>query len=278
MRLAEFLDDLLVVIVLYRTNSNPSAAYLSVASALNDSSSAPEIFLYDNSPGPLLSSFGRASYIHDQDNPGISRAYNRAALHARSVNKHWMLFLDQDTSVDAILFKEMAEAIESHPQAVAFVARMEDKKGLLSPFIFTFGRGRRIKKLNQCILPLERYKFINSGLFVKESAFTSVGGYDERIPLDFSDISFGRRLAKVCDYFVVLDVSLKHSFSATEEIPAEHALRRFSHFCTGALTIGKESISIYPYYLAAFLHAVKLSFRHRDFRFFATLFYHVIHG
>lgn len=278
MGLAEFLNDLLVVIVLYRTNSNPSLAYLSLVSAFNDSSSSPEIFLYDNSPWPLHSSFGSATYIHDQDNPGISRAYNRAALHARSLNKHWMLFLDQDTSVDGTLFKKMAQAIESHPQGVAFVARMYDKNGLLSPFIFSFGRGRRIKRLHQCILPLKQYKFINSGLFVKESAFTSVGGYDERIPLDFSDISFGRRLANVCDHFVVLDVSLKHSFSATEEIPAEHALRRFSHFCTGALTLGKESRSIYPYYLAAFLHAAKLRFRHRDFRFFATLFYHVIHG
>lgn len=276
MDLSDFLSELLIVVVFYKTKPRDAVALSSLNAALRDATTAPHIFLYDNGPDPSPLVQENATYIHDPENGGVSRAYNRASDHASHMNKKWMLLLDQDTSVSITLFSQMIEALSRHPLCPAFVPRIIDKKGLLSPFRFKFGRGKRIASIGE-IAPLRGYRFINSGLFVRQSAFSAAGGYDERIPLDFSDISFGNRLEKLTDHVVVLDVSLRHSFSDNERIHVEEALARFRHYCAAALLMAKVSGSVFLRF-NVLARGFSLAIRYRDHRFLATSFHHTLYG
>ena len=188
MDLHRFLEDLLIVVVLFKTKPEDSVTYSCLDLAFRSASVIPEILLYDNSPAPANIKGKNITYIHDPCNKGVGHAYNNAAIHARGRQKNWMLLLDQDTRVDAALFDHMETAIRTHPSSVAFVPGIRDKIGLLSPFRFSGGRGRRIVAPGG-VLPLKTHRFINSGLLINCSAFTRAGGYDERIPLDFSQVT-----------------------------------------------------------------------------------------
>jgi len=275
MDLSEFLSELLIVVVLYKTKPVDAVAWRSVNTALHDSSTAPHVFIYDNSPDPSPVVQQNVTYIHDPENGGVSRAYNRASDHASGMDKKWMLLLDQDTSVTATLFSQMTEALSAHPSSLAFVPRIIDKKGMLSPFRFKYGRGKRITSIGE-VAPLRDYRFINSGLFVRQSAFSAAGGYDDRIPLDFSDISFGTRLKKLTDHVVVLDVSLQHSFSDNERLHVEDALARFRRYCAGAVLMSKTSGSTFLRF-NMLARGFSLTLRYRDHRFLAISFHHTLY-
>lgn len=275
MELPHFLDELLVVIVLYRMKPAESAAYTSVRTALNNYSALAEIFIYDNSPTSAAVNRDSVTYYHDPSNSGVSKAYNHASIHAQANGKAWLLFLDQDTSVTLDFFRSLAKAIAVHPESVAFVPRMMDEKGMLSPFRFSHGRGKRVSSIAET-LSLEQYRFINSGLFIRFSAFVGAGGYNPQIPLDFSDIEFGCRLKKVTDHFRIIDVPLRHGFSGNDD-NAEASLKRFRFFCLGAAVMGKESNHFFLYMMHTFVRACHLSFRHKDVRFLRE-FFQRIHG
>lgn len=271
MDLRNFLDQLLVVIVIFKIRPEETVALKSLQTAFNVLQSFPDIFLYDNSPHPSQVPGNSITYIHDPLNSGVSRAYNAAAVHAASKGKQWLLLLDQDTHVSAALFEKFGSALHAHPRSVIFVPLLMDARGLLSPFRFERGRGRRIDH-PPGRLPLEKYRFVNSGILVRHSAFLSAGGYDERIPLDFSDISFGERLKSITKHFDVIDVPLQHHFSNEHGVSLEDALARFQYFCTGALRVGRNSGALYLYLLRIFLRAGQLSLRYKNPRFIFRLF------
>lgn len=267
----EFFSEVVVVIVLYKQEPVRSAAYTSLREALMTFPSAPEVFVYDNSPVPAYVEGHAITYFHDAENSGVSRAYNRAVAFAAEKRKNWMLFLDQDTTIQASLFEKFREAVAAHPGSVAFVPRMKDRKGLVSPFYFAAARGKRIQKSNSC-LPLEKFRFVNSGLLIHLPAFLQAGGYDERIPLDFSDISFGQRLLGVTDHFRVIDVTLFHRLSATEHLPLTEVITRFRSFCHGAFAMGKASHDLNLYRMRAFLRAFHLACRYLTLTFIKIAF------
>lgn len=276
MDLQKFLTDLLVVIVLFRRKPEQSIAYSSLQTAFKILPQVPELLIYDNSPDSA-STNDAMTYIHDPQNSGVSRAYNTASVRAGARSKKWMIFLDHDTRVEPALFQKLADATSKHPKSLAFVPRLTDEKGLVSPFYFASAKGRRIK-VTTVTLPLDKYRFINSGLLISHSAFVAAGGYDENIPLDFSDICFGERLKKVTDHFRIIDITLSHGFSDNEKIPVEAALARFGFFCTGAMAMGYISGNVRLYFMRAFMHAWHLCFRYKDFRFVIRLFQQPIHG
>jgi GT2 family glycosyltransferase len=262
----DFLSDVLVVIVLFKTKPDESAACTSLRTALNISTAFPEIFIYDNSPHATPPTGRHITYHHDPANSGVSRAYNTASRHAGLKGKKWMLLLDQDTVVGRGYFEKLEEATKSEPGCVAFVPLVMDSVGLLSPFYFSRGKGKRMLNASGH-LSFSKHRFVNSGLLIRCSAFVAAGGYDEAIPLDFSDIAFGQRLRSVTEHFCVVNFPLKHGFSGNERPNAEDALARFHYFCAGAYAMGKNAGFFNPYFLRAALRALNLFFRYKDPRF-----------
>lgn len=268
----DFLSELLVVIVLYRKKPEESMALSSLELVLRNCASAPAILIYDNSPLPARYLGDHLTYRHDPLNRGTSYAYNQAALHAREESKTWMLLLDQDTQIDTNFLSNLVEIAGTDSDSVVFVPRIYDSKGLLSPFRFARGRGKRIHACPD-VLPLNRYRFVNSGLLIRVTAFEAAGGYDERVPLDFSDICFGERLwsQNVTDHVRVVETSLTHAFSDNEDVPLEHALNRFKFFQKGSIAMGKYSGSTFLYAFNTFLRACRLSIRYYNLRFLILL-------
>jgi GT2 family glycosyltransferase len=196
----------------------------------------------------------------------VSKAYNEAAYYAEGLKKKWMLLLDQDTyQIDEFILK-LPEAIQQNSESLAFVPVLVDKYSPVSPFRWSLGRGIRTK-VTQLKLSLKKFRFMNSGLFIKTEAFQNAYGYPESIPLDFSDIAFGERLKMVTDHFVVIPTELRHSFSTSEKMRADAARHRYHYFCVGAFAMGEEYGPYLLYYLRAFLRGLKLSvkFKHAGF-------------
>jgi GT2 family glycosyltransferase len=272
----KLLENLLVVIVLFKQKPEQSTAYHSLHDALGNFYSFPEIFIYDNSPASSRAE-PHITYIHDPANSGVSKAYNQASMVARRKNKKWMMLLDQDTRVEAEVFEKWSGALTTHPEAVAFVPVIKDRKGIISPFRFSRGRGKRTSVF-QKKFSLEKYRFINSGLFIRNDAFVQAGGYDEDIPLDFSDISFGERLRAVTDHFVMIDVSLLHALSGSEKLPLSEALGRFHYFCKGASAMGKKTGRAQLFSLRAFFRASHLCVRYRNSSFLKIFNQSFLHG
>lgn len=277
MKACEFLDDLLIVIVLYEKKPHTAAAYTSIHTALNKFPSFPRIFIYDNSPEASPVETQQITYLHDPANSGVSKAYNKASLLALKEHKKWMLFLDQDTLFEESFFRKLTEALSRHPECPVFVPEMVDDKGLVSPFYFTAGRAKRLKGTRKAF-PLKDYRFINSGLLIRSSAFREAGGYDETIPLDFSDIDFGERLKKITHYFAVVDVRLKHNLSSTAKLPLKDALARFHYFCIGASRMGENCGKHRLYRTRTFLRSARLSLQYKSHKFLNVFLQHMLHG
>ena len=276
MELPHFFDELLVVIVLYKRTAAESAAYTTVNSLLDNLAARPEIYIYDNSPSSCIVGNDSVTYCHDPANGGVSKAYNCACIHAQANGKSWLLLLDQDTSTTPEFFRRLATAVTADRESVAFVPRIMDVKGLLSPFRFSGGRGKRMLDTNER-LSLDRYRFINSGLLIRVSAFISAGGYNPDIPLDFSDINFGWRLQKITGHFRAIDTPLRHAFSDNAG-DANTAAARFRYFCQGAVFMGKESNHPFRYVWSAFLRACHLAYRYRDVAFIRIFLHYTIYG
>lgn len=271
MELSLFTNQLCIVLVLYKKDYKETPLF----NILNehDQLSGISVFVYDNGPYPQNLPDKRITYRHDANNSGVSKAYNEGVKFAIHNNKPWMLLLDQDTSIDLSFFKQLIIFIHAHPASVAFVPILRDHHGIVSPFRWSLGKGKRLKSI-EGKLPLGRYRFANSGLVVTCRAFEKAGGYLENIPLDFSDIAFGERLQKVTDHFVVMDSTLIHSFSGSSKSSWEEALARFDFFCCGTFAMGRTFGNAPVYFLRAFLRAVYLTIRYKKFNFLKMLIDH----
>jgi hypothetical protein len=277
MELSRFLSDLLVVIVLFKKKPENAVAFSSLHAAGKLLPLLPTLFVYDNSPDASAPADQQVLYRHDGTNGGVSKAYNEASIVATNKNKKWMLFLDQDTIVDSIIFDKYISSISKNRGSIAFVPKMHDGIGLLSPFRLILGGGKRIQPRKEKF-KLNAFRFINSGLLIESAAFVAAGGYEERIPLDFSDIAFGEKLRKITDHFIVIDGSLSLSFSGTDSMTLPLALSRFHFFCTGALNMGEKFGPFYIYFNRALLRATHLGLRYRTLRFLKVFFQHANHG
>ncbi len=76
----------------------------------------------------------------------------------------------------------------------------------------------------------KKYGIINSGLLISLDAFFFVGGYNDRVSVDFADFQFIERYSNVFKEAYVVDVTCKQSFS-NEGQTIEQKLTRYKMFC-----------------------------------------------
>ena len=107
-------------------------------------------------------------------------------------------------------------------------------------------------------------------MLINLEAFRLVGGYNEKVKLDFSDFQFIERFKKRFDSFYVINVIAKHAFSDTE-INTSKLNKRFISYCDGAKNC--EMISIHDriiYFMIVFFRATKLVYRTKNSVFYKT--------
>ncbi|MBY0433070.1 MAG: hypothetical protein K2U26_03070 [Cyclobacteriaceae bacterium] len=265
-----FIQDLLCVIVLYKMRFKESAAWQSLCSQNKDTESVIGVFVYDNSPEaqPVPDHTGiKVYYHHNAANAGVGIAYNDAHALAASLNKNWLLLLDQDTSLPSDALLRYEEAHLKNPSDVLFAPSVHDQQGVLSPFRFSWGSGKRPREIVQDVISLHSWKAINSGLLIRIDAFRKAGGYDPALPLDFSDIAFLHKIQQVTDRLVVVPLELKHDFSGSRLMELPEAIQRFTLYCQGAKHFDNKVKYGLSLQLRCFLRVMKLSMRYSSMKF-----------
>lgn len=221
---------LLYVVVLYEQNFFNTNVYRT----LIRKEEQHFLFVYDNSSQAkhLKSEFkGKWEYIHDPANGGLSKAYNKAALFAKRNGFEWILLLDQDTIFSPCILKSYERIQSKYPEIKLIVPSVKIEKGTyISPTKIHWWGNRSSKMIPNGILSLFKYSPINSGMLIQVSAFWEVGGYNEKVKLDYSDYQFIERLRKKYPSFYVMKETILQNFSSlVDSIPIKK--KRYALFC-----------------------------------------------
>jgi GT2 family glycosyltransferase len=215
---------ILAVIVLYKMQPGKSVSFRTLRttiSVLQVGQADIKIVLYDNTPGGQDAGElpEGVQYIRDFENSGLAKAYNCALEIAQEEGFDWLLTLDQDTDLPADFLKELccAAILVSTLNTIAAIAPSLSSDGRsLSPFIL-----RKHLTLTRHLpggfvgIPPENVYAINSASTFKVSALRSVGGYDPRFNLDFSDLAVYHRLHQQgFRVFVAGNIHVNHEVSA----------------------------------------------------------------
>jgi rhamnosyltransferase len=264
------LSQTMATLVLYNSSLEKSPTYQSLSRVVQLEGMVINALVYDNSAGPQHihpANGWNAAYVHDASNSGVSKAFNTGASLAANTQKKWLLLLDQDTTFPPDFFYLLWGAVRQFPNEKLFAPVLHDKKGIVSPFHYLRGGGSRVSSVSAGVASLHDIQPVNSGLFISLDAFREVGGYDERLGLDFSDFGFMERFRKTCSSFVVTGAACRHEFSGTSNSAAEN-LSRFSRFVKAGLLFRKWYRPADLWIPARMLYrSLKLAVVHRSMRF-----------
>ncbi len=258
-----FAEKILVVITLYQMELRESPAYNSLLSQ----NRSLTFFIYNNSPQPTTNFSRNESLIieHHPENRGVSAAFNRGAEVAQNLNKHWLLLADQDTTFPSGIIKLYAQAADQFEVITPLII---DQKGIISPFIFRYGKGWRISTPPLGEQMLSHFQFINSGLLISKELFQRTQGFDENYPLDFSDLIFIRKLAVEKKHFFVINEKCTHQLSSEQN--SEHeALSRFRIYTAAANRFSKQTCNA-AVRVMIYARALRLLFRFWNPNFLLT--------
>jgi hypothetical protein len=131
----------------------------------------------------------------------------------------------------------------------------------------------RGKVANNVTIGLNDFKnksLLNSGLLIDVTTYLEVGGYNEKIKLDFSDFYFILKFQKKHNHFVLTNVLCEHDLSASET-NLEKQLIRFEFYCAGAIQYGKSVNQLFQIYLLIIFRTLLLSFRQKTVKYFVVL-------
>ncbi|WP_018617642.1 hypothetical protein [Spirosoma luteum] len=275
----EFLQNTLIVIVLYNFNLYDSITYKCLEEAfVRKSKQKIDLFIYDNSPvadihlGEFTSnSKFNLLYLHDPSNPGVSRAYNRAADWAKSKDKKLLLVLDQDTKLPAEGLVCYAQAVTSFPEFPLYAPQVYSGGILYSPCRYVFQKGSNLKGIDPGVHQTRYRSVINSGLLINLFAFHKVGGYDDEVQLYFSDHVFFDRIKKYFPRFVVIKCRLEHQLSSVDYNDLSTALIRFAYYSRGARQASHNNNYQYAKHsIMVGLRSLAMSYRFRSLQFLSV--------
>lgn len=269
--------ETLAVLVLYNRTLDETETFRSLASWPEKTGEKLDLLVYDNSPTSMFA--GRADlgafrihYVHDKENPGVSKAYNEGARLGRQLGKNWLLLLDQDTIFpeDAPIAYELA--MNEHPGAVLFAPILKAGGKIYSPCRYYLKRGFHPRSIQPGLHTIRHWSVLNSGMCISLPVFEQIGGFDERIGLDFADHEFINRFRRSFDRFVVVDAVCTHGFYDVERVSVESSVKRFALFCEGARASMRGPTDRILLPIQAALRAVKLCTRFKTGRFLKTFF------
>jgi GT2 family glycosyltransferase len=257
----------LIVIVLYQQSLEKSVAYRSLKANFGSHDFEYDFFVYDNSQ-VQQSTLENVYYVHDASNSGMSSAYNQAAQYAKKNGFQWLLLSDQDTNYPNDVLKKYTQAVQNCLDIKLIVPKVRTHKGaLLSPCRYSHKRGRSLQSIESGKLWLNGLSVINSGMLVNVDTFISVGGYNEKVPLDLSDHQFIERYKRKERFFWVLDAEILQDFS-NEETNADKLYNRFHIFVNAVKNCERTNIiDTIDYFVLVLRRAVKLTLRTKQIRF-----------
>ncbi|WP_431293701.1 hypothetical protein [Pedobacter sp. P26] len=143
---------------------------------------------------------------------------------------------------------------------------------IISPVLFRKRMGYSPKQITYGENSLAKLSPVNSGLCVSLSLFSCVGGYNEAIPLDYSDYDFIDRIKLKTTIFFIIELRLQHELSASETPSLVSSLTRFRFLCIGLKQSSKSRSDVFFSLVVGLKRAVKLTVVYKNIRFFKILF------
>lgn len=273
--MVRFTDSLIIIIVIYNRDLEACESFQSVLAMRNDECNL-NVFVYDNSStSQSIKEYDglRISYFHDAKNSGVSTAYNAGVTHAVNNQKKWALLLDQDTLLPDSILKDYENSIRANQDSNLFVPILKLKNDkIFSPSRYKFKRGFFVEKIAPGVHSLFKYAPVNSGMMVNIAAFQEVGGYNEKVQLDFSDFQFVERFRKVFPRFYVMNTECLQDFSDDDSSYSSQAVR-FRYFCQGARNVdNKDLINWFQYNAVVLMRTLRLTLKYGKLGFFGTYF------
>lgn len=234
--MAHLASSLTFIIVTYKEKYWECESFTSLVASYKRSA-APEplnVVVIDNTEDAAFCASRPASeagiqvaYYTYGKNLGISKAYNQAVSKIDHANQK-LVFLDQDTLLPEQFYACYFDMATHHPEVLLACPKVYAGKGLVSPL--PFKNFRAVRHFNEDLLSGEvsfgTFSFINSGLMVDKKLFDQIGGYDERLFLDFCDHDFISRLAEVTPSFYIIPCDLRQNLSSFTD-SKEKALERY---------------------------------------------------
>jgi GT2 family glycosyltransferase len=268
------------IIVLYNLNLEDSITFLSLSKSFKSSRINQKLtfYVYDNSRiaqsiTHLTDDFLDIVYFHDATNSGISAAFNYFALFAQKNKFDWLILLDQDTEFPINAFNCFFTLILKEPGCSLFVPQLITNKGLvISPSKYFMRRGFIPKTIKEGYIDSKKYTPFNSGILIKVDLFLSVGGYDEKVPLDYSDFAFMQRVKKNVDAFYVLELKAVHNFSGLIKQNFGVALFRYDSLCKGMYAQSNLPTDRIISMIVLFVRASILTKQYKNFTFLKKFF------
>jgi len=268
------------VVVLYNVRVEESVTINSLNKSLVFIDETMDLVVYDNSlesdrlSGTIFIYGGfRIHYFHDGSNPGISKAYNFAAQYGKELKKEWLLVLDQDTTFPLDSIEKYSFAIHENPEIklIAPVLTLNNGKNV-SPCRYFLKRGFALKRVLTGVNDLKKISLLNSGMLINLGAFSLVGGYNEKVRLDFCDFVFIEEFKKMYSFCFILDVKCVHDF-ADDNSDIEKLNGRYGNYCRDAKSCPKESVIDWvQYFVVVFVRASSLVVRTGRLAFYKTMY------
>lgn len=272
----ETINSLCAIIVLYKVQLEESLAFKTLQESLRKIDKKMNLVIYDNAPYSYQNRDYDEfiiKYIPDSNNSGVSRAYNQGCKYAEIVGCKYILLLDQDTALNDDFIQNSLECLLLDVHLVAPL--LTNGEGtVLSPCGFYLGRGHS--------LPMKKYKigynkiryrnFLNSGIIISVSLFKKVGGYNEMIPLYYSDFNFICRAKKyITQYYISENICL-HDMASADYSNVSIALKRFRYYMIGAYGCYDTLFMKLVMFMNVFCRALKLFWRTKEIGFIYLVF------
>ena len=262
------------IIVLYNRNFFDTVIYKTVISK-NLNNSCISFLVYDNSLSPQtqpdeISAIG-GSYFHDKDNSGVSAAYNKGAELATQIGDiDFLLLLDQDTLFEDDYLEKIQLAVIQNPNCNLFAPSIiYGKNKPFSPVKMSV-RGVKGVNLEPGEYNLRDYPPVNSGACIKLSVFIKIGGYNNKIRLDFADFDFFSRLEKISPLYRLINSYAVQSFS-NEETDKNKLMQRFAFFIEGSKYAFKNTLIRKYVVISVLKHTLALTMRFKTFDYIRIL-------
>lgn len=195
-----------------------------------------EILIYDNSVNPQIPSLN-LYYYHNENNGGVSMAYNYGIDLAIKLQKDFLILLDQDTNFDEQILKTYHWYANEFGKGYIYAPIVKNGSKIYSPFIE--GKFKNFpQNMNDFnfknIYSVGGKSLINSGLMISLDIINDIGAFNEKIKLDFSDTYFVEKYKKQFSEVILMDVYLEHKLSGDEGRNKQKELMRFKYYCNGA--------------------------------------------
>ncbi len=267
------MDDILITVVLYKKSIDESITL----NSLMDIPLNFKIVIYNNSAldDEVSSKYILSNlevYYLPQRNVGLSESYNNSFRIAQELNLKYLLFLDDDTLLSEKYFVDLKKVMNFNFKGI-IVPRLICNNRIISPYRSFFSEGFLLRRKIQGICPAKNFSVFNSGLCIPLSIFEKIGGYNENVPLYYSDVVFFYEYKKKYTNFLVLDVDIQHAYSAlSSKQSLEFKICRFDKILNGAFSAMKYLPFKRFMIIFFFLKAFKYTLVHRNHLFLRIYF------